>query len=102
MRFPTPLLWLSLSLCIDPAGASPPTQNSRPNSRPAARWAISSVHPVATDVASMVFQQGGNAVDAVVAAGLTLGVVDGHNSGIGGGCFLLLRKPNGQILAYDG
>ena len=38
-----------------------------------------------------VLQSGGNAIDAAVAVGLTLGVVDGHNSGIGGGCFLLIR-----------
>jgi gamma-glutamyltranspeptidase/glutathione hydrolase len=33
---------------------------------------------------------------------LTLGVVDGHNSGIGGGCFILIRRPDGQLIAIDG
>ncbi len=60
------------------------------------------VHPLATDAAVAAIQRGGNAVDAAVAAALTLGVVDGHNSGIGGGCFFLLRTARGAIVALDG
>ena len=60
------------------------------------------VHPLATKAALKVFQQDGNAVDAAVAAALTLGVVDGFNSGIGGGCFMLIRKPDGTFSAIDG
>lgn len=41
-------------------------------------------------------------MDATVAAALTLGVVDGQNSGIGGGCFLLVRIPDGRVFAIDG
>jgi len=47
-------------------------------------------------------RKGGNAVDAAVAAALTLGVVDGHNSGLGGGCFMLVRLANGKVVAIDG
>src|SRR3954453_18738803 len=69
----------------------------------AARHAgVATVHPLATDAALSVLHQGGNAVDATVAAALALGVVDGHNSGIGGGCFLLIRLADGQIIAIDG
>jgi gamma-glutamyltranspeptidase/glutathione hydrolase len=60
------------------------------------------VHPIATEAALAAFQRGGNAVDAAIAAALMLGVVDGHNSGIGGGCFLLIRFPNGKFVAIDG
>ncbi|MGA1013706.1 MAG: gamma-glutamyltransferase [Limisphaerales bacterium] len=60
------------------------------------------VHPLATRAALRAMQAGGNAVDAAVAAGLTLGVVDGFNSGIGGGCFLLVRSPRGEIMGIDG
>ncbi|MDA7916056.1 gamma-glutamyltransferase [Verrucomicrobia bacterium] len=59
-------------------------------------------HPLATDAALAAFRIGGNAVDAAVATGLTLGVVDGHNSGIGGGCFMLIHLPDGEVLAIDG
>ena len=45
---------------------------------------VSSAHPLATQAGLNVLKSGGNAIDAAVAVGLTLGVVDGHNSGIGG------------------
>ena len=63
---------------------------------------VATVQPIATDAAVQTFRSGGNAVDAAVAAALMLGVVDGHNSGLGGGCFILIRKPDGQLLAIDG
>ena len=63
---------------------------------------MATVHPLATNAAEQAFNQGGNAVDAAVAAALTLGVVDGFNSGIGGGCFMLIHKPDGTLLAIDG
>src|SRR5688500_5536534 len=64
--------------------------------------AIATVHPLATDAALEAVRKGGNAVDAAVAAALTLGVVDGHNSGIGGGCFFLVRTARGSVVAIDG
>lgn len=64
--------------------------------------AVATSHPLATAAAINALRQGGNAIDAAVAAGLTLGVVDAQNSGIGGGCFLLVRLADGRFLAYDG
>ncbi|PYK63295.1 MAG: gamma-glutamyltransferase [Verrucomicrobia bacterium] len=66
------------------------------------RGIVATVHPLATDAAVAVFKKGGNAIDAAVAAALTLGVVDGHNSGIGGGCFMLIRLADGTLVAIDG
>ncbi len=60
------------------------------------------VHPIATTAAMNAFKRGGNAFDAAVAAAFMLGVVDGHNSGIGGGCFVLARTADGRIIAIDG
>ena len=65
-------------------------------------FAAATVQPLATDAAVNAAKKGGNAVDAAVAAGLTLGVVDGHNSGIGGGCFLVIRTADGTLTAIDG
>jgi gamma-glutamyltranspeptidase / glutathione hydrolase len=63
---------------------------------------VATVHPLATDAAVDALRRGGNAVDAIVTAGLVLSVVDSHNSGIGGGCFLVIRRANGEVVALDG
>lgn len=60
------------------------------------------VHSLATKAAVDALKKGGNAIDATIAAGLTLGVVDGFNSGIGGGCFMVIRRANGDIHTLDG
>ena len=72
-------------------------------SLPAApKLAVATVDSIATDAAVAAMNQGGNAIDGAVAAGLTLGVVNGYNSGIGGGCFVMLHLANGKIIAIDG
>jgi len=63
---------------------------------------VATVHPLATDAGLAALERGGNALDAAVAAALTLGVVDPSNSGIGGGCFIVLRRSDGTLLAIDG
>ena len=64
--------------------------------------AVATVNPMATQAGLDALAAGGNAVDAAVAAALTLGVVDSHNSGIGGGCFVLARLASGRVIAIDG
>lgn len=68
----------------------------------ATRGYAATVQPLATQAALNAFASGGNAIDAAVAAALTLGVVDGHNSGIGGGCFLLIHLADGTNICIDG
>jgi len=63
---------------------------------------VAAGHPLATEAGLNAMKRGGNAVDAAVAVGLTLGVVDGFNSGIGGGCFILIHTPRGECVAIDG
>ncbi len=64
--------------------------------------AVASVNPIATAAGLAAFEAGGNAIDAAVATALTLGVVDSHNSGIGGGCFIVVHTADGTTLAIDG
>jgi len=63
---------------------------------------VASVQPLATQAGLDALRAGGNAIDAAAAVALTLGVVDGHNSGIGGGCFFLARLADGTFIALDG
>ena len=69
---------------------------------PDGRGAVATVQPRATEAALAAYESGGNALDAAVAAALTLGVVDGHNSGIGGGIFALVHWADGSVEAVDG
>jgi gamma-glutamyltranspeptidase/glutathione hydrolase len=71
-------------------------------SRAVEHGAAATVRGEATDAAITTMQNGGNAIDGAVAAALTLGIVDGANSGIGGGCFMLIRTRTGEVIALDG
>lgn len=66
------------------------------------KYAIATVHPLATQAGMQIFAKGGNVIDAAIAAGLMLGVVDGHNSGIGGGCFIVIHAADGTVTCIDG
>ena len=77
-------------------------QTTRAIAATAPHGMVAAGHPIATDAAVEVMRQGGNAIDAAVAAALMLGVVDGHNSGVGGGCFMLIRTADGTVVALDG
>ncbi len=73
-----------------------------PTSASSKRGVVATVHPLASRAAIEAFERGGNAIDAAVAASLMLSVVDGHNSGIGGGCLALVRTAKGELFAIDG
>jgi gamma-glutamyltranspeptidase/glutathione hydrolase len=94
-------IWKCLALALVLTWAKPWASAHGSVAR-AKRAMVATVHPLATDAAVAVLNDNGNAIDAAVAAALTLGVVDGHNSGIGGGCFILLRTAAGEIIALDG
>jgi gamma-glutamyltranspeptidase / glutathione hydrolase len=63
---------------------------------------VVSPNPVASQIGVDILKAGGNAVDAAVATGLALGVVDQFNSGLGGGSFLVIRMADGSTTTIDG
>ena len=87
-----PLL-LSLAAC-QPEAEDAPT--------PDRTGAIAAAHPLATQVAQQVLQQGGNAADAAVAAGFALAVVEPSMSNLGGRIQILVRTPSGDYQGYNG
>lgn len=71
-------------------------------SAPFKKGVIVSKNELASLAGAKVLEKGGNAIDAAIATGYTLGVVEPQGSGIGGGGFALVYlAKNQQFLALD-
>jgi gamma-glutamyltranspeptidase/glutathione hydrolase len=58
-------------------------------------------HALASQSALAVLRDGGNAIEAMVAAAATISVVYPHMNGIGGDAFWLIVPPTGDAIAID-
>src|SRR3990170_2054636 len=78
-----------------------PIENTAPptgvtQGRPAVlgkRWMVSSSHYLASQAGARMFERGGNAIDAGVAAGIALNVLERHLTDFGGVAPIILFRP---------
>jgi gamma-glutamyltranspeptidase / glutathione hydrolase len=94
------------ALCVAPvAQGAERGRAAQAEKTPTARgWggAAASVEHLASEAAIYTLRRGGNAADAAVAAAAVLGVTEPFSSGIGGGGFMVIRRPNGKVTTIDG
>lgn len=66
-------------------------------------WMLATANPLASEAGASVLRNGGNAIDAMVAVQLMLGLVEPQSSGLGGGAFLVYwDAANQRLTTFDG
>src|SRR4051812_21398239 len=65
-------------------------------------FAIATPEPQATAAGERVLRDGGNAIDAALAAAAVLTVTFPHNCALGGDMFALVRDPGGATVCING
>src|SRR6185295_9192674 len=67
----------------------------------AARGMVVAPHALATQSGLAVLREGGNAIEAMVAAAATISIVYPHMNGIGGDSFWLIHEPGKDVTTID-
>ena len=95
------LVGVGALLAAPAALGAPPREHVPKAAATGSGGAAATADSVATDAAIRVLDRGGNAVDATIAAAAVLGVTEPFSAGIGGGGFMVLRRPNGRVTTID-
>ncbi|MGW4200325.1 gamma-glutamyltransferase family protein [Streptomyces sp. NPDC004726] len=77
------------------SAATPPSDRIRP-------YGLATPHALATGAGDAVRREGGNAVDAALAAAIALTVVYPHQCAVGGDLIALVALPDQRIVAVNG
>ncbi|MBL7663831.1 MAG: gamma-glutamyltransferase [Bacteriovoracaceae bacterium] len=79
-----------------------PVDRARSEATHGTKWVISTQGQAATQAAHQVLLDGGNIIDAAVAASFTISVERPHSTGLGGGGFLIYREAKTKkITVFD-
>ena len=89
------MIWNVFAVAMAASLASPGLTASRPAVEAQHGMVVSSQH-YASEAGLRILQQGGNAIDAAVAVGYALAVVDPCCGNIGGGGFMVLHLADGR------
>ena len=65
------------------------------------RGMVTAPHHLASQAGLRVLQEGGNAIEAMIAAASTIAVVYPHMNGLGGDNFWLVHSPDRQVVGID-
>jgi gamma-glutamyltranspeptidase/glutathione hydrolase len=112
MKPPAKFIFFASLLAILATGAtaqypqSPPVPDAQHFEWPAqpvrgAKAMVVSDEKIASDVGAEIMKRGGNAIDAAVAVGFALAVVNPEAGNIGGGGFMLVRVADGRTAFID-
>jgi gamma-glutamyltranspeptidase/glutathione hydrolase len=88
--------WAALALVVATAA-----QAAAPEPARGRRGMVVSSEAHATRAGHRLLEEGGNAVDAAVAAAFALAVTQPYSAGLGGGAFVLIRSADGRAVAID-